>query len=258
MALRKVLSVTDVTSIKIEQIKFSGRFYDVFGNPQNKGRWFIWGSSGSGKSSFIMQLTKEFSQTHKTLLVSNEEERTDEAFQDRFNLFHMQDVKSNLQIIDKESLEDLTERLKKRNSAQVVIIDSVPYMFLYKGKTIADYFQFIEDFKDKLIIFIGHAEGKNPATEFEKRVMYDATQKVFVSGYVATNKGRKFGPNSNQFIIWKKGYDDLMGAKNIESQLQEGFKKLLNGFKNKNGYSDESIVRMIETNEIELTFNDNE
>ena len=104
MALRKVLSVTDVTSIKIEQIKFSGRFYDVFGNPQNKGRWFIWGSSGSGKSSFIMQLTKEFSQTHKTLLVSNEEERTDEAFQDRFNLFHMQDVKSNLQIIDKESL----------------------------------------------------------------------------------------------------------------------------------------------------------
>lgn len=258
MGLRKVLSVTDITSIKIAVIKFTGKFFDVFGNPQRKGRWFVWGESGSGKSAFIFQLLKEFAQTEKTLLVTNEEERSDEAFQDRFNLFNMHDVKDNLQVIDKESLQDLAERLRKRNSAQVIIIDSVPYMFVYKGLTLQDYFDFVEEFSDRLIIFIGHADGKKPATEFERRIMYDATQKVFVSGYVATNKGRKFGPYSNQFIIWKKGYEDLMGAKNLETKLQDNLKRLLKLFKTKYGHTDEAILDKIEANEIELTINDNE
>lgn len=258
MALRKVLSVTDVTSTKAKHIRFTGEFFDVFGNPQNRGRWFVWGESGSGKSSFIFQLLKEFARTEKTLLVTNEEERSDEAFQDRFNLFNMHDVKDNLQIIDKESLEDLSERLKRRNSPRVVIIDSVPYMFIYKGLTLQHYFDFVDGFPDKLIVFIAHADGKKPASEFEKRVMYDATQKVFVSGYVATNKGRKFGPYSKQLIIWKKGYEDLMGAKNIEAKLQDNLKRLLKLFKTKYGHSDETILEKIEANEIELTFNDNE
>lgn len=206
--MKRALTVANVLSIKIEIIKFTGRFHDVFGHPQKKSRWFIYGMSSSGKSSFVMQLTKEFAQEEKTLLVSLEESLDDENLQDRLKLFNMQDVSKNLTIVD-DNLEELDERLSKRNSPQVIVIDSAPYLLM--GYTFNDYFNFSRKFQDKTLVFIGHATGQQPATPLELRIMYDATQKVLVSGYIATNKGRKYGPNATQYIIWQKGYENLHG-----------------------------------------------
>ncbi|MDN3672648.1 bifunctional adenosylcobinamide kinase/adenosylcobinamide-phosphate guanylyltransferase [Flavobacterium branchiarum] len=206
--LKRALTVSNVLSVIVSVIMFKGRFYDVFGNPQKKGRWFIWGDSSSGKSSFVMQLIKEFALTEKTILVSREEDLDDENLQDRLKLFQMQDVAKNFILVD-DSLEQLTERLKRRNSAQVVVIDSVPYFFM--GYSFEDYLNFRKKFKNKTLVFIGHGKGQNPKTEFEDRIKFDATQKVVVSGYLATNKGRKFGPNATQYVVWQKGYEDLHG-----------------------------------------------
>lgn len=206
--MKRALTVANVLAIKINTIPFSGRFYDVFGNPQLKGRWFIWGQSGSGKSSFVMQLAKEYALSEKTLFVSLEETLDDENLQERLRLFNMQDVSDNFSIID-DNLEELTERLSKRNSPQVIIIDSAPYFFM--GYQFSDYLNFVRRFKDKTIIFIGHAIGGQPKTELEQKIMFDATQKVFVSGFIAINKGRKYGPNATELIIWEKGYNKLHG-----------------------------------------------
>lgn len=207
--MKRALTVANILSINIATIDFSGRFYDVFGNPQKKARWFVWGQSGSGKSSFVMQLIKEFAQKEKTLLVSLEEALDDENLQDRLKLFNMQDVSKNFTIVD-DNLEELTERLNKRNSPQVIVIDSAPYFFM--GYTFNDYLSFTRQFKEKTLIFIGHANGQQPKTEFEQKIMFDATQKVIVSGYLATNKGRKFGPHETQYVVWYKGYKDLHGT----------------------------------------------
>lgn len=196
-------------STRVENIQFSGRFYNTFGNPQKKSRWLIWGSSSSGKSSFVMQLIKEFATTEKTLLVSLEEALDDENLQDRLRLFNMQDVAKNFNICE-DNLEQLDLRLSKRGAPQVVVIDSAPYLFL--GYQFADYLDFTRKHQDKTIIFIGHANGQNPKSELEVKIMYDVTQKVFVSGYVATNKGRKYGPESPQFIVWQQGYENLNGV----------------------------------------------
>lgn len=211
--MKRALTVANVQAIKIATIDFKGRFYDVFGNPQKKGRWFVWGQSSSGKSSFVMQLIKEFAQTEKTLLVSLEEALDDENLQDRLKLFNMQDVSKNFTMVE-DTLEELDERLSKRNSPQVVVIDSAPYFFM--GYTFADYFSFTRKYKEKTLILIGHANGQQPKSELEHRIMFDATQKVIVSGYVATNKGRKFGPHATQFVVWQKGFEDLHGAKQEE------------------------------------------
>ncbi|WP_163401508.1 bifunctional adenosylcobinamide kinase/adenosylcobinamide-phosphate guanylyltransferase [Flavobacterium fluviatile] len=206
--LKRALTVSNVLSAIVSVIKFTGRFFDVFGNPQKKGRWFIWGDSSSGKSSFIMQLIKEFAKTEKTILVSREEDLDDENLQDRLKLFQMQDVAKNFSLVD-DTLEQLIERLERRNSAQVVVIDSVAYFFM--GYTFEDYLNFRKRFKDKTLVFVGHGKGQNPKTEFEDRIKFDATQKVVVSGYLATNKGRKYGPHATQYVVWEKGYQDLHG-----------------------------------------------
>lgn len=208
--LKRALTVSNAFAATVFRIIFTGRFFDVFGHPQKKGRWFIWGESSSGKSSFIMQLTKEFAKTEKTILVSLEEEiePMDENLQDRLKLFQMQDVAKNFSMVD-DTLEQLTERLERRNSAQVVVIDSAPYFFM--GYTFEDYLNFRRKFKHKTLVFVGHGKGQNPKTEFEDRIKFDATQKVVVSGYLATNKGRKYGPNATQFVVWQKGYQDLHG-----------------------------------------------
>lgn len=211
MKLKRALTVSNVLATKVERITFTGRFYDVFGHPQKKGRWFVFGQSSSGKSSFVMQLTKEFATTEKTLLVSKEEDLDDDNLKDRLNMFHMQDVRNNFQMCE-DNLEELDKRLEMRNSAQVVIIDSAMYLFM--GYTFQDYWNFTRKHRNKTLVFIGHASGQLPKTDFEVRIMYDATQKILVNGYVATNKGRKFGPGNPQYIVWQKGYEDLHGITN--------------------------------------------
>lgn len=206
--LKRALTVSNVLATKVERIEFKGRFYDVFGHPQKKARWFVFGLSSSGKSSFVMQLVKEFALTEKTLLVSLEEDLDDGDLQDRLRLFNMHDNSKNFQLVD-DNLEELTERLERRNSPQVIVIDSAPYLFM--GRTFYDYLAFTKKFRHKTLVFIGHAKGQLPKTEIEERIMYDANQKVIVSGYLATNKGRKFGPHATQFVVWQKGYEDLHG-----------------------------------------------
>ncbi|MHC5309832.1 AAA family ATPase [Myroides sp. LJL116] len=214
--LKRASTISNIISTKIERIKFTGRFYDVFGHPQRKGRWFIYGPSGSGKSSFVMQLLKEFARTEKTLLVSKEEGLDDENLQSRVKTFQMQDVASNIAIVE-DNLTELDRRLSKRGSAQIIFIDSAMYLF----SSYEEYLQFTRKYADKLFVVIGHGKGMQPRTEFEHSINFDATQKVVVSGYVATNKGRKYGPLSTQYIVWQKGYEDLHGVTNSKMNDDE-------------------------------------
>ncbi|MCI2229553.1 ATP-binding protein [Polaribacter sp. MSW13] len=204
--LKRVLTVADITNQKVQRIPFEDEFLEVFGQPQNRGVWFVYGTSGSGKSTFIMQLAKEFSKYYKTLYDPLEEETDDSDFIERVALVNMQDVGSNFHA-QQYDLDELNIYLEKRGSPKVVIIDSATYFF----KNWNEYLAFKNKWQTKkIIIVIGHAEGKNPRTELEKSIKYNAKMKVFVSGYLAINQGRTFG-TKNTFITWPEGYDKLRG-----------------------------------------------
>lgn len=59
--LRRALSVSDVMRMKKETYPFEGAWEEAFGCPEKNGVWFVWGNSGNGKTSFMLQLCKALS-----------------------------------------------------------------------------------------------------------------------------------------------------------------------------------------------------
>lgn len=207
--LKKVLTVANIQNQSVTRLDWSGEFLNAFGRPQDRGLWFVWGDSGSGKSSFVMQLAKAMSCMFPTLYNLLEEEPDDSDYIDRTKLFNMQDVKDNFHTANYTTLEELDAYCEKRNSKKVIIIDSIVYL----TKDWEAWFAFKKKWeKKKILIVVGHAKGKNPKTEFEDKIMFDAKMKIFITGYLAICKGRTIGKNGGKYIVYQEGYEKLRGA----------------------------------------------
>jgi hypothetical protein len=109
--------------------------------------------------------------------------------------------------LDKESLEDMRNRLSKRRSAQVVIIDSLQYT----GLKYREYIELKDSFRNKIFIFISHADGKEPKGEVARSVKYDAFVKILVEGFKAFPQSR-FG-GGEPYTIWDKGAEKFWDLK---------------------------------------------
>jgi hypothetical protein len=208
--LKKALNVANILNQKIERIKFEGEMYAAFKEPQNKGVWFVWGASASGKSTFLLQLAKEFAKTSNTFYNLLEEETDDSDFIERNEIVGTSDVKENF-LASSYDYEQMCAYLDKRGSPDVVFIDSGIYFF----KSFEQYLEFKRKYRRKIIVISGHAQGSNPRSELEKSIMFDAKQKVFVTGYLAACKGRTIGPNGGFYTIWKEGFEILRGEQKI-------------------------------------------
>lgn len=213
--MKKALTVANIVNQKVTLIDFQAiqpDLYQAFGNPQNKGIWFIWGSSGSGKSSLLLDLAKAFCGTLKAIYNELEEDLDDADFIARLQLKKMHDVKDTF-LTAAYTHDELCEYLEKRDSPKVVIINSANYFF----KDLQQYFEFTNKYKRrKIIIVTGMAKGNNPYSELETKIMYDANKKIFVQGYLALCKGRTIGPNGGSYIIWQEGYEKLRGTQNTQ------------------------------------------
>lgn len=196
--LRRALSVSDVLRLKRETYAFEGAWAEAFGQPEQNGVWFVWGGSGNGKTSFVLQLCKELSRFGRVAYDSLEEGAS-LTMQNAFVKMGMQDVSRRFVLLDREGMELLDARLGKRKSHDIVVIDS----FQYTGMTFRDYQAFKERHADKLLIFISQADGSKPAGRTAVSVMYDAALKIFVSGYRAISKGRYFG-TKGYYTIWEE------------------------------------------------------
>lgn len=210
--LKRALTYDDIKNTKRSYIPFTGEFREVFSTPQDKGVWLIWGASGSGKSSFVMQLCAEFAKHYKVLYNSLEEEPDDDDFFLRMERCGLEPLKQNFHAV-KEDYHDLIRRLGRKQSAKVVVIDSATYFF--KGRTaFNDYIKLVRElFPKKIFIITAHARGNNPEDQLEFDIMHDANMKVRTDAYGAYNKGRKYG-KKNPYIIWDEKYEELQGTQN--------------------------------------------
>ncbi|MBS7232472.1 hypothetical protein KHA90_15745 [Flavobacterium psychroterrae] len=209
--MKKALTVGNIVNQKVTLIDFENiapKLYQAFGNPQDRGVWFVWGGSGSGKSNLLLDIVKAFCKELKGIHNELEEELDDDDFIKRTSQKNMQDVKDNY-VAASYNYKDLCNYLDRRNSPQVVLINSASYFF----ENLDQYFEFTRKYKNKKIIIIaGMALGNNPYSELERKIMYDANKKIFVSGYLATCKGRTIGPNGGTYIVWQEGYEKLRGS----------------------------------------------
>lgn len=193
---RNAKGVRELLSMKFETLAFEGTWYDAFGTPERRGVWMVWGNTGNGKTSFVMQLCKELCRFGRVAYDSLEEGAC-LTMQNTLKRFNMQEVNRRFLLLDAEPLEQLSLRLKRQKAPDFVVIDS----FQYTQMTYAQYIRFKEQHRNKLLIFISHASGKNPDGRSAKKVTFDASLKIYVEGYRAFSKGRFIGPVGH-YDVW--------------------------------------------------------
>lgn len=196
MAIKRALTVQNILDKKYKLFDFQGAWYDAFRKPEMTGVWFIWGNSGNGKTSFVIQLIKELARFDNVLLNSREE-GTKHTLQESLIKFNMSEAKTNKVHFVDEPISDLVIRLKMKKSARIVVIDSFQAMLIsYK-----EYIEIKTQFPDKLIILISQADGKKPKGRSADGVLFDASLKIYVEGYRAFSHGRYKGPKE-EYDIW--------------------------------------------------------
>lgn len=200
MRLKRAYTPRDVLSMKIPCYEFTGQWAAAIGNPAKSGTWIVWGASGNGKTSFVMQLAKYLCRFGKVIYDSLEE-GTSLSFQKSLKRHGMDEARSRFIILDREPMDMLSERLERRKSPAIVIIDS----FQYSGLNYDSYRRMKERHPNKLLIFISHAEGLHPAGRSAKKVEYDADVKIMVSCFRASCKSRFLDHPGEPITVWEEG-----------------------------------------------------
>lgn len=196
---RNAKGVREVLGMKYETMDFDGPWLDAFGKPERRGVWIIWGNSGTGKTTFALQLCKYLCRFGRVAYDSLEEGAC-LTMQNAFRREGMMEVNKRFLLIDNENMEELSIRLKRQKSPDIVVIDS----FQYTGMNYRQYIAFKERHRRKLLIFISHADGKLPNGRAAKSLMYDASLKIYVEGFRAFSKGRFIGPKEHYDIVPEK------------------------------------------------------
>lgn len=196
---RNAKGVREMLSIKYDTLDFKGEWYDAFGTPERRGVWLIWGNSANGKTSFALKLCKELCRFGRVAYDSLEEGAC-LSMQNAIRRENMMEVNKRFLLIDNENMEQLSLRLKRQKSPDFVVIDSLQYTQM----RYPEYIKFKEKHKNKLLIFISHAEGKLPNGRTAKSVMYDASLKIYIEGFRAFSKGRFKGSKGHYDIVPEK------------------------------------------------------
>ena len=202
--MKKALSMVDLMRKNREVYAFEGTLQEAFGQPEQNGVWFIWGRSGNGKTSFVLQLCKELTRYGKVAYDSLEEGDS-LTMQNALMRVGMGDVGRRFILLN-ESLKELDTRLKRRRSPDIVVVDS----FQYAHIDLKQYEEFIDQHKNKLIIFVSQADGLKPWGRTAQSAMYSASLKIWVEGYRAISKGRYRG-NLGYYTIWAERAEEYWG-----------------------------------------------
>ena len=52
--MKRAISVSELLATRYDTYKLSDEWKAAFGEPERNGVWFVWGRSGSGKTSFVL------------------------------------------------------------------------------------------------------------------------------------------------------------------------------------------------------------
>ena len=198
--MKRSLSAVQALAVRNKTLEVAPEWRGCLGDEiARHGIVFIWGNSGNGKSSAVMAFAKMLAGCGKVLYVSKEEGYS-LSFQNTLRRFDMQSCGASFQVIDKESVDGLIERLSRPKSPEFVIIDSVQAM----GIGSRQFKQLQEQFRNKLLVLVSQADGKRPAGRPATNMMYEADLKLWVEGHTVFSKGRFMG-ETKEYVTWEEG-----------------------------------------------------
>lgn len=203
----RAISNQNVLAARFEVAEFTGEWLASFGRPELRGTWIIWGDSGSGKTTFTLMLCKYLANFGRVAYDSLEQGLS-LSLQKAWERVGMIEAGKSVILLNKEDLPELTARLRKRKSPEIIIIDSLQYLTKFYMQQLKD---LKAEFPDKLFIFISQADkaGKDPDGYMAKKIRYDADIKIKVEGFKAFVTTRyedtEKGEGGADFIIWEQG-----------------------------------------------------
>lgn len=197
---KRAYSPKEVLQKTYTTLPWGGEWACAFGYPSTNETWLIHGPSGSGKSSFVMQLARELTK-YGRVLYGSYEEGVSQSFKERIQRERMTEKQGRFRIITEDSFEDLMERLSKPKGPKFVIIDS----FQESGLTYDQVMALREKFPRKSWIYISQEYKGAPMGKAAARLKYKAGVKIRVVGYKAYCQGRFSGDESDAFTIWEDG-----------------------------------------------------
>jgi hypothetical protein len=187
--------ITDFLNKKYKELEFEGEWLASFGRPEKNFKCCVSGASGNGKTEFVIKLAKYMARFTKVYYNSHEQ-KFSKSLRDALHRNNMTEVNGKVIFADGESVEEMVERLGKKNSPGAIIIDSRDYMKL----TIDQFIMLVERFPKKCFIVICWASGKEPKGQHAKDIEYCCDVKIFVKDFKANMRSR-FGGNK-AYDIW--------------------------------------------------------
>jgi hypothetical protein len=190
-------SVKDFLGKKYKEMDFTGEWEASFGRPESNFRCLIYGEPKNGKTEFCIKLTKYLSNFTKVYYYSFEQ-KFSKSLQDALKRNKMEEVRGKVLFSDGETLEQIKERFRKKNSPGACIIDSRDYM----GLTDKQFQELIEQCPNKIFIVICWERGGKPKGEHAKNMLFMIDVSIRVKNFKAEVRSR-FGGNE-PFVIWDK------------------------------------------------------
>ncbi len=185
--MARTLTLQNLYDKKFKTFPFTGIWKDTMGQPETSGAWIVYGAEKNGKTWFALKLAEYLSSFEKTIYISAEE-GTGKTFVDACSRAKLQHDKKALKFLEYTPIKELNEKLKKRRSARIVIIDN---MTVYNNELRGDELRsMLKMHKNKLLIFIAHEERKEPYTATAKLCRKLAKIIVRVEGLACFVSGR--------------------------------------------------------------------
>lgn len=182
----RTLSVSNLMSKKFNTYKFTQPYSDVFGTPSTAGLWLIYGKEKNGKSWLSLLLSNYLSNYSKILYVSAEE-GLEYEFVEAIKRAHIEPKNKNIHFIAFTPIEELYERLKKRNPPHVVVLDNLT---IYNDLGREGIKRLLMDFPKTHFIAVAHEERNEPDGSAAKMASKLAKIKIRVKGLAGFVTGR--------------------------------------------------------------------
>ena len=198
--VKRAYSLNNITALKYQELTWGEKWSVPFGHPADNASWFVSGQSASGKSSFVMQLSKALCSFGKVLYLSYEEQ-VNQSFQRRLGYLRMKEVQGKFRVAIDDTFDELCERLSKPKSPKFVVVDS----FQVAGWSYEQAVSLMERFRKKCFIFISQEDKGQPMGKAARRLRYICDMKVRVIGYKAFCLGRAIGDAGCFYPVWEEG-----------------------------------------------------